>query len=169
MFPGGKPAREYVRVAQGGQVLILQGKLGQVGDDLRQLGQQQVEGIADEDEVGIVSDVARGGSDVNETGGGGGILLECVDVGHDIVTADTFFFSDDLEGCVADDEVCANGIEGLVVDLGEADLLLGLGQPEPQLSPGGCPLARGEDLLHLRAWRECVLVNGRVREDGGAV
>lgn len=48
--------RLVVGEAQGGHVLVLDGKLLQVLDDLGQLGEDEVQGTLLEDQVGVVRD-----------------------------------------------------------------------------------------------------------------
>lgn len=48
--------RLIVGEAQGGHVLVLEGKILKVLDDLGQLGQNEVQGTLLEDQVGIVGD-----------------------------------------------------------------------------------------------------------------
>lgn len=93
---------------------------------------------------------------MNDTSGSRRILFECVDVGHDIVSDPALLIGSHLEGPIADDEVCANGVEGLVGDLCNAEFLLGLGQPQPELTPGRDALPRGEDFPHLVTWERPV-------------
>lgn len=48
--------------AQGGKVLVLEGELGEVVDDLGQLGQEEAQALLDKDQLGVVGDEAGGGS-----------------------------------------------------------------------------------------------------------
>lgn len=95
--------------------------------------------------------IARGGANVDQAGGGGRVGLKGVDVRHHVVPAPLLLDGDGGEGGVADDELAGHGLHGGGADAGQAELALGLGQPEPQLAPGaGAPAGR-EDGLHLRA------------------
>src|SRR2546430_4331764 len=80
------------------------------------------------------------------------VLLQRIDMGHDIVSATTFFNSNHLECLVAHDKVRFDGLNGLTGDLGNAKLLFCLSKPKPEFSPCCSSLAGGEDLLHLIAW-----------------
>jgi hypothetical protein len=84
--------------AEGGEVAVLLGELGEAVDDNRKLGDEDVETLTQEDEVGVVSDVARGGaeaavsfddqlSSLDDAGGLGGDGAKGVDVSHDVVCA----------------------------------------------------------------------------------
>lgn len=86
---------------------------------------------------------------MNDAGGRGGVLLQGVDVGHDIVSDTALFVGGHLECLVADDQVCADGIEGLVCDLSDAQFLFCFGEPQPELAPGRDALPRREDAPHL--------------------
>lgn len=99
---------------------------------------------------------ARGRAEVDDTRSSRGVLLEGVDVRHDVVPHALLLIGSNLEGLVADDEVGADGVEGLVGDLVDAQLLLSLGQPEPELAPRRVALARREDLAHLATCPSCV-------------
>ena len=64
----------------------------------------------------------------------------------------------DGEGLVGHDDVGTHLLEGIVRD-GETQLLLGLGQPDPELAPGAGTLAGREDGHHL--------LRGIPRAEGG--
>ncbi len=63
------------------------GEAGETLDDNGELREDDVARVAEEDQVGVVGDVARGGAEVDNASGGGGTLAKDVDVRHDIVTA----------------------------------------------------------------------------------
>lgn len=69
------------------EVLVRLGETGETLDDDGELREDDVACVAEEDQVGVVGDVARGGAEVDNTGGGGSTLAKDVDVRHDIVTA----------------------------------------------------------------------------------
>lgn len=72
---------------------------------------------------------------MDDSGGSRGILLQSENMGHHIMTSDLFLRLGDFEGLVGHDEVGPDGLDGFVGDLGETQLLLGFGEPEPEFSP----------------------------------
>jgi hypothetical protein len=82
---GGELSRLEVSPSESRKVLVLVGKLGETLDHNGKLGKDDVAGVAEENEVGIVGDVAGGGSEVNDGGGGRGVETENVDVSHNVV------------------------------------------------------------------------------------
>lgn len=64
----------------------------------------------------------------------------------------------DGKGLVGDDDVGAHLVEGVVGD-GQTELLLGLGEPDPELAPGAGTFAGREDGHHL--------LRGIPRAEGG--
>lgn len=83
------------------EVTVLLGKGREARDDDSELGDEDVEAVTEEDEVGVVGNVARGGAKaagsagalgtcvllylLDDTGSGGGDGAKGVDVGHDVV------------------------------------------------------------------------------------
>lgn len=63
------------------------------------------------------------------------ILFQSENMSHHIMASDFFLRLSDSEGLVGDDQVGPDGLDGFVRDLGETQLLLGFGQPEPELPP----------------------------------
>lgn len=68
---------------------------------------------------------------------------------HDIVAAELLLVSSNLEGSIGHSQVGLHLGQGLVGDLIDTKLLLGLGQPQPQLAPGRCARAVGKQVQHL--------------------
>lgn len=60
---GGKLSRLEVGEAEGGEVGVFLSEDGKARDDSRQLGEEEVETVAEEDEVRVVSDIARSGTE----------------------------------------------------------------------------------------------------------
>lgn len=73
--------------SENGGVLLLLGELGEALDDDGELGDDNIASVTEEDEVGVVGNVAGGRAEVDNGSGGGGMKTEDVDVGHDIVAA----------------------------------------------------------------------------------
>lgn len=88
----------------------------------------------------VVDDASRRGSD----------LSVGVDVGHDVVTADLLLLGSDGKVLVRHGQMSGHLGQGLVGDAINADLLLGLGKPVPELAPSGMAGPGSEELLHLR-------------------
>ena len=131
--------------AQRGQGGVAPREGGEARDDPRQFGQQQVEPVPDLDEVRVVPDVAGGGAQVDDGGGQGRSHPEGVDMRHHVVADLALLLR--REGEVDVSEVVPHLPQLLLRDV-EAQLLLRLGQPEPELAPGGELLLVGEVELH---------------------
>jgi len=74
-----------VSESESGQVLVLLSKGAQALDDTGQLGQEDIETIAEDHQVSVVSDIARSGAQVDDGGSLGANNTKGVDVSHDIV------------------------------------------------------------------------------------
>ena len=158
-----------------GQVLVLLSELGQLVDDDSELGDEDVETVTEENQIGVIGTVARGGTPVDDTGGGGGNLTKGVDVGHDIVSAALLLLGGNGELVILDDlvglhllnsigsdrksELCSHDSVNLDAFLHPMSAMarrlcrtfLGLREPGPKLSPCGETLAGREEVLHLIA------------------
>jgi hypothetical protein len=102
--------------AQAGQVLVLLGELGKLVDDDGKLGDEDVETVTEEDQVGVVSAVARGSTPVNDTGSSWGDLAKGVDVSHDIVSAALLLLGGNLELVILDGGVSLHLLDSLIGD-----------------------------------------------------
>ena len=71
--------------SEGREVLVLLGKLAQSFNDDGEFREDDVAGVAEEDEVGVVGNVARSRSQVDNSGGGRGVEAKDVNVRHDVV------------------------------------------------------------------------------------
>ena len=107
--------------AQAGQVLVLLGELGQLVDNHGELGNEDVETVAEKDQVRVVSAVARGGTPVNDTSSGRSDLAEGVDVSHDIVSAALLLLGCNLELVILDGGMSLHLLDSLVGD-GQSEL-----------------------------------------------
>lgn len=114
-------SRLAVGESQTRKVLVLLGELRQLVDDNGQLGDEDVETVAEQDQIGVISTVAGGSTPVDDTGGGRGDEAEGVDVGHDIVSAALLFLGGDLEFGVLNDGVGLHLLNGFVGD-GKSEL-----------------------------------------------
>ena len=118
----------------------------QAGDDPGQLGQQDIEAVPEDDEVGVVPHIAGGGAQVDDGGGSGSRQAECVNMSHNVVPHLPLLLGRLLEVDVVDVLLHLRQLAG--ADL-QAQLRLGFGQPEPELAPGRELLSVREIELHL--------------------
>ena len=134
--------------AQGGQGLILLCELGQPGDDLYQLGPDQLQSLPHEDHVGIVPHIAAGGPQMDDGHGFGAQLTVGVDMGHHVMAQLPFPLGRLLIVDISD-----MGLQFIHLLLGhrEPQLHLGPGQRDPQTSPSGEFLVSGKEIQHLVA------------------
>lgn len=145
--------------SQGCEILVLLGKLAEPLDDDGELGEDYIAGVPQEDEVGVVGDVARRRAEVDDGCGGWAVESKDVDMRHDIVS--TFLL---LQGsfmhlsCVevlretcqlrrlcnarrGTHEVGLHLLDGSVGN-GESQFLLSDSESEPELPPGSKPRLR---------------------------
>ena len=151
--------RLKVREAEGRQGTVLRGEGLEIRHDADQLSANQLQGLAQEDEVGVVPHEAGGRSQVEDRARLGAGVPPRVHVGHDVVPQLLL-----VPGCEAQVEglqVLTQLRELLVADR-QAELLLGLGQGQPQSAPG-------EELLLLapQVAHRCAGVPGRERAGEG--
>ena len=99
---GGGLSGLQVRVAEGGEVAIFFGEVGQREDDRGEASGDHAEGFADENEVGVVGDVAAGGAEMDDRASGGAGVAIGVDVGHHVVAELAFVFGGGVEVDVGD-------------------------------------------------------------------
>ncbi|KAH3663372.1 hypothetical protein OGAPHI_005362 [Ogataea philodendri] len=135
--------------SQDRQVFVLQGELGQSVDHVHQLWDQHVVGVSQENEIGIISDIARGGSQMDDSGSSRTGGPENMDVGHHVVSYNGLLFFGSLDLLVGDLEVLGHLLNSFVSDHRKTERLLGDSQVVPQLSPGGESVTQREDLGHL--------------------
>ena len=165
-FEPGEREREVVgpvggAFAQGGGLgglVVGEGEDGQVAEGDGEVGERvdasgdfhcdQAEGIAQEEQFGVAVDELAGGAEMDDGAGFGGDIAQRVDVGHDVVAELVFVCGGSCDVLVGDFEVFAELVE-LGGGDGQAQLLLGLGQCEPESAPG-FELSPGRpDRLHL--------------------
>ena len=110
---------------------------------------EEPQGLAQEEEVGVVAHEGGRRAEVEDALGGGGDVAERVEVRHDVVLRLALVPVGGLELGVRRDEVGAQGVERGLGNR-EAELLLGLGEPEPEAAPGRELRPRREQGRHLR-------------------
>lgn len=177
-----------VGIGQGRLCLPFHGKLGQVRDDLCQLGQNNVHGLTHENEFRVVGDIAarrlrdnyksmnallsdasasqETHSVVNNTSRGWRDGAKGVNVSHDIVSAPLLLDPGNLEVFVCNFKMLPHLFKGLKSDRVDTKLPLRLGQKQPELAPLRMTRALAEELRHLLAavpggQRRLVRVEGR--------
>ena len=132
--------------AQRGKISVLSGKLRQAGDHSAELGQENVQAVSENDQVGVVANVAGGGSEVDDGSSLGRRHCEGVNVSHHVVPHLPLLLRGQLEVNIVD-------VVPHLRQLGAGDvqpqLSLRLGQPQPELPPGGEFLLVREVELHL--------------------
>ncbi|KAH3673156.1 hypothetical protein WICPIJ_009890 [Wickerhamomyces pijperi] len=99
-------------------VLVLFGKLAQSVNDVDQLRNDHVVGVSQEDQVGVVCDETRGGTQVDDTGGFWADVTEDVDMGHDVVSDNGFFLGGSFDLLVGDFQVGGHLVNGFLRDHG---------------------------------------------------
>ena len=82
---GRRLGRLQVREAERRQVAVLLGKVGERVDHRRQPPGDHLQRFADQDQVGVVGDVAARGAEMDDRPGRGALVAVGVDVGHHVV------------------------------------------------------------------------------------
>ncbi len=122
-----------VGVAEAGQVLPASGEVGQGVDRADDPVADQSERLSDQDQVGVVGDVATGRAQVEDRPGRRRGVAKSVDVGHHVMTQTPLVARGSLE-------VDRIDLGAQFADLGfgdvQAQVALGLGQRDPEPSPG---------------------------------
>ena len=99
-----------------GQILVFLRKASQFVDNDSELGDQDIETVAEEDQVGVVGAVARSSTPVDDTSRSGGHLTKGVDVGHNIMSSTLFLLSSNFEFVVLDSQVSFHLLNTLVTN-----------------------------------------------------
>ena len=137
-----------VGVGEDRQGLVLFRKGTKGAQDGDQPGVDQGQGVPDDQAVGIVPDIAAGGAQVDDGRGLRALVREGVDVGHHVV-AEGLFIGRHLVKVDIGEVFLHFG--DLPVGDGQAELLLGLRQDDPEPAPQLRPVAGGKEKLHLVA------------------
>ena len=83
---GGRCSGLIMCVAQRGHRLFLLCKICQEFDNSEQFATDELQGIADIQDIGVIRDITRGGAEVDDTGSRFGLLAESIHVSHYIVS-----------------------------------------------------------------------------------
>ena len=138
--------RLEVGVPEGGHVAVAAGEVGERLDAEHDPVANELKGVPMQDQVRVVPDERRRGTQVDDARRGGGVVAEEVDVRHHVVAEATLVLGGLLE--VDGVERRAHLIERLLRDV-QPDLPLALREREPQAAPRPVAVPRREDLLHL--------------------
>ena len=106
----------------------------------------QLEGVAHNDDVGVVAHIAAGDTQMDDALGMGALQAVSIDVAHDVV-ADQLLAGSGL--LIVDVILVGLQLGDLLVGDVQALALFGLGQCDPQPPPGAELLVVGEEKLHL--------------------
>lgn len=129
---GRQLSRLVVGEAKRRQVAVLGSELTEDANGLDKLALNELESIADLDNVSVVSNVARGGTKMDDGHGRRGSLSVGMDVAHDIVTELLLLLGGILKVDIV--QLGTHLLELLIADL-NAKLLLGGGKSSPKLAP----------------------------------
>ena len=135
-------------VGQGGQVFVFFRKVRYGGNGVQKQSSDAPQGISLKNQIGIVTHIAAGGSQMDDGLCLGAGKAKGIDMGHDVVA-----------------HLClplAGGLIVYIIDVGahlvylflayiQSQLLLALCQYDPEFAPGGKLPVVGEYLLHLPA------------------
>ena len=143
---GHELSRLVVGEAESGQITVLVGEVAESVDDTHQLIQNQVRGLANLDQVGIITHIARSSTQVNNGHGLGAELTKSMDVGHHIMSQLLLLRFGELVVNVVN--VCLH-FRDLLVSNVEAQLLFSRSKGNPELSPGGKFHIRGPHIAHF--------------------
>ena len=143
---GGQLGGLAVGVSQAGHILVLLGKIGQVGQHADQLFAHQLQAFAHDDNIGVIANIAAGSTQVDDTLCLGALQAVSVNMAHDIVAHQLFAGSGFL---VIDVILVGFQLGNLFIGNVQALLLLSLGQRNPQPAPGAELVIVRESILHL--------------------
>mmetsp|Transcript_9839 Transcript_9839/g.17881 ORF Transcript_9839/g.17881 Transcript_9839/m.17881 type:complete len:374 (+) Transcript_9839:1062-2183(+) len=142
----GELRRLVVREAQCGHVLVLVGEDLEDRKGLHELLLDELERLLELHDVGVISHVTAGRSEVNDGHGLGRHVPVRVYVSHDVVAEFGFVLASLVEVDVV--EIVLHLLELFVGDF-DAELLFGGGEGEPELAPSGEFHGGGEDGGHF--------------------
>ena len=145
---GGQLGGLQVRVGQGRQGLVSVREARKQVHDVEHLAPHDLQALLHDDDVGVVAHVAAGGAQVDDAARGGALQAVGVDMAHHIVAALALAA---LGVVVVDIVLVGLQLGDLPVGDGQALLLLGPRQGDPEPPPGAEFVVLGKDELHLRA------------------
>ena len=134
--------------SQGGQVLVFQNKPAQQRQHIHQLFANQPQSIVHDHQVGVIADIAAGRPQMDDPLGIGTLHAISIDMRHHIV-AHLFF---PRGGYIIIDIVLVGfQLGNLFIGDGQAQLLFGFGQGDPEFPPGAKLVIGRKQVLHLLA------------------
>lgn len=131
---GRQLGRLHVREAKRGLCAVLLSELGQSRNDNGQLGDDQIISHLEEDQIGVVSDVAGSSAEMDNLLSSRADTLEDVHMGHDIVSSLLLLFGSGADLLVVEVQVGPHLVNCLLRDI-EAELLLCNGEIQPEEAP----------------------------------
>ena len=133
-------------VAESGGRLVRFRETGKVGDDLQQLSPEVFQAVPVENDVGVIGDIAAGGAQMDDTGGGGRGLAVGIHVSHHVVA--DFLFPRRGTGKVDVRDVGFQFFNLLFGDR-QSQRMLGFCQGNPELPPDFNALLLGKQVQHI--------------------
>lgn len=133
---------------KGGKILVFVSKPAELCNDVDQLFLHQPHRIVENNQIGIVTDVAACRPQMDDAAGTRTLLAVGIDVRHHIVADFLFALCGDF---IVDILRMRLQLCDLFVGDGQAELLFGFGKCNPQLPPGAELVVGGEQVLHLAA------------------
>ena len=135
-----------VGIGQSRHILVLPGEISQQGNDPNQLFPDQFQALAHNDNIGVVSHIAAGGSQMDDSFGFGALEAVSVHMAHDIVTDQLFPGHRIL---IVDVVQVGSQLVQLLLGNIQALIFLSLGQCQPEPPPGAELVVLREDVLHF--------------------
>ena len=143
---GGQLRGLAVGVGQAGHGLVLVGELGQICQHADDLLAHELQALAHDDDVGVVTDIAAGRAQMDDALCLGALQAVGVDVAHHVMADELLARNGVL---IVDVVLVRLQLGNLLIGDGQALLLLGLSQRDPQPAPGAELVVVREDVLHL--------------------
>ena len=137
-----------MRERQRRKILVAVREACQLGNHVDQLPPDDVQRVAHQDDVGVVPDVAGCGAEMDDSLRLRALQPVGVNMGHHIVT---HFLLPAFRVLIVDVVRVAFQFRDLLIGDRKPQLLLRLGQRDPEFSPGPELSVRREYFLHLRA------------------
>ena len=143
---GGQLRGLAVGIGQAGHGLVLLGKLGQIGQHADDLLAHKLQCLAHDDDIGIVTDIAAGSTQMDDALCLGALQAVGIDMAHNIM-ADELFAGDGV--LIVDIVLVGLQLGDLLIGDGKALSLFRLSQCDPQPAPSLELVVVRENILHL--------------------
>ena len=145
---GGGLRRLEVGERQGGQILVFLDEMPQQRQHIHQLFAHQTQRIVHDHQIGVVADIAAGRAQMDDALGFRALHPVSVHMRHHIVAHLLFLFACHI---VVDVVLMRFQLGNLLIGDGQAQLLLGFRQRDPQLAPCAELVVRRKQILHFLA------------------